>query len=49
MTITAALPADGWYIVPSAANEYGQAYAAADGFDFNVATGDFASDWAFVV
>jgi hypothetical protein len=45
----AALPADGWFIVPSAANEYGDAvYAAGDGFGFDVATGDFASDWVFI-
>jgi hypothetical protein len=44
----ASLPDDGWFIVPSAANEYGQAYAAGDGFVWDVATGEFAADWFFV-
>jgi len=36
----------GWFIVPSADNEYGQAaYAAADGFGFDAAAGDFSTDW----
>jgi hypothetical protein len=40
---------NGWFIVPSAANEYGQAYAAAgDGFAFDVAAGEFAVDFFFV-
>jgi hypothetical protein len=40
---------DGWFIVPSAANEYGQAYAAAnDGFAFDVAAGEFTVDFFFV-
>ena len=40
---------NGWFVVPSAANEYGQAYAAGDGgFEFDVASGSFASDWFWV-
>jgi len=40
---------DGWFIVPSAANEYGQAYAAADdGFAWDVAAGEFTVDFFFV-
>lgn len=40
---------DGWFVVPSAANEYGQAYAAADdGFAWDVAAGEFAVDFFFV-
>jgi hypothetical protein len=40
---------DGWFVVPSAANEYGQAYAAAsDGFAFDVAAGEFTVDFFFV-
>jgi hypothetical protein len=40
---------NGWFIVPSAANEYGQAYAAAnDGFAWDVAAGEFAVDFFFV-
>jgi hypothetical protein len=35
----------GWFVVPSASNEYGPAYAAADGFAFDVAAGEFSSDW----
>jgi hypothetical protein len=36
----------GWFIVPSADNEYGQAaYAAADGFAFDLAAGEFGTDW----
>jgi hypothetical protein len=43
-------PSDnGWFVVPSAANEYGEAYAAADdGFAFDVAAGEFAVDFFFV-
>jgi hypothetical protein len=41
--------ADGWFVVPSAANEYGQTYAALEGgFEFDVATGSFTSDWFWV-
>ena len=40
---------DGWFIVPSAANEYGEAYAAADdGFAWDVAAGEFTVDFFFV-
>jgi len=40
---------DGWFVVPSAANEYGQAHAALEGgFEFDVATGSFTSDWFWV-
>ena len=40
---------DGWFVVPSAANEYGQAYAAAnDGFAWDVAAGEFSVDFFFV-
>lgn len=37
----------GWFIVPSAANEYGEAaYAATAGdFVFDVAAGEFSTDW----
>jgi len=36
----------GWFIVPSSSNEYGPAYAAAtDDFTFDVAAGEFSSDW----
>lgn len=36
----------GWFIVPSSSNEYGPAYAAAaDDFAFDVAAGEFSSDW----
>lgn len=35
----------GWFIVPSASSEYGQAYAAANDFAFDVAAGAFSSDW----
>ncbi len=38
----------GWNIVPSAANEYGVAYLAADGFVWDVAAGEFASDFFLV-
>ena len=50
-TISLASSADsdhGWFIVPSAANEYGQAYAASDGFTWDVAAGEFAVDFFFV-
>ncbi|MEA2873462.1 MAG: hypothetical protein QOH67_3438 [Hyphomicrobiales bacterium] len=40
---------NGWFIVPSAANEYGEAYAAAgDGFAWDVAAGEFTVDFFFV-
>jgi hypothetical protein len=36
----------GWFIVPSADNEYGQAtYAAADDYGWSVAAGEFSADW----
>jgi hypothetical protein len=38
----------GWFIVPSASNEYGEGYAAADEFAFDIAAGEFASDWFWV-
>ena len=39
----------GWFIVPSASNEYGDAVATAgDGFSFDVAAGTFTSDWVFI-
>src|ERR1043165_7897753 len=41
----------GWFIVPSASAEYGDAHfdvAGADGFEFNVAAGEFTSDWFLV-
>jgi len=38
----------GWFIVPSAANEYGESYAAADDFAFDVAAGEFSADWFWV-
>ena len=38
----------GWFIVPSASNEYGAAYAVADEFTFDVAAGEFSSDWFWV-
>lgn len=38
---------NGWFIVPSAANEYGEGFASGDGFAFNVATGEFTADWFF--
>jgi hypothetical protein len=39
----------GWLIVPSASNEYGDAVATAgDGFSFDVAAGEFTSDWVFI-
>jgi len=41
----------GWFIVPSASAEYGDAHfdvAGADGFAFNVAAGEFTSDWFLV-
>jgi len=38
----------GWFIVPSAANEYGEGYAAADDFAFDVAAGEFSADWFWV-
>jgi hypothetical protein len=50
MSLTWADAADhGWFVVPSAANEYGDSYAAAgDGFEWNVAAGEFSADWFFV-
>lgn len=49
LTLASHWAGDGWFIVPSAANEYGQAYAAGDGgFEFDVASGSFASDWFWV-
>ena len=38
----------GWFIVPSAANEYGEGYAAAGDFAFDVAAGEFSADWFWV-
>jgi len=41
----------GWLIVPSASNEYGDAHvdmAAVDGFAFDMAAGEFTSDWFLV-
>lgn len=38
----------GWFIVPSASNEYGSAYAAADDFAFDLAAGEFSADWFWV-
>jgi hypothetical protein len=38
----------GWFIVPSAANEYGESFVAGDGFEWNVAAGEFSGDWFFV-
>jgi hypothetical protein len=35
----------GWFVVPSASNEYGDVHVAADGFVFDVAAGEFAGDW----
>jgi hypothetical protein len=36
----------GWFIVPSASNEYGEAaYAAAGDFAFDMAAGEFSADW----
>jgi len=37
----------GWFVVPSASNEYGPAFAAADDFTFDVAAGSFSADWFF--
>lgn len=37
----------GWFIVPSASNEYGSAYAAAGDFAFDVAAGEFSAEWFF--
>jgi hypothetical protein len=50
LSIDSAAYADhGWFIVPSAANEYGDAVATAgDGFSFDVAAGEFTSDWVFI-
>lgn len=50
LSIDSAAYADhGWFVVPSASNEYGDTvYAAGDGFSFDVATGDFTSDWVFI-
>lgn len=39
---------NGWFVVPSAENEYGPVYAAGDGFGWDVATGEFSADWFFV-
>jgi hypothetical protein len=40
---------NGWFVVPSAANEYGPAYAAAnDGFAWDTAAGEFTVDFFFV-
>ena len=48
-SISASFADHGWFIVPSAANEYGDSYAAsADGFTWNVAAGEFTADWFFV-
>ena len=38
----------GWFIVPSASNEYGDTQVAGDGFVFDVAAGEFTADWFFV-
>lgn len=41
----------GWLIVPSASNEYGDTHvdmAAVDGFAFDMAAGEFTSDWFLV-
>src|ERR1043165_9176718 len=43
--------AHGWVLGPSASAEYGDAHfdvAGADGFEFNVAAGEFTSDWFLV-
>jgi hypothetical protein len=40
---------DGWFVVPSAATEYGQTYVAAnDGFAWDAAAGEFTVDFFFV-
>lgn len=40
---------NGWFIVPSADNEYGPVvYAAGDGFGWDASAGEFSADW-FVV
>lgn len=37
---------NGWFVVPSADNEYGPAvYAAADDYGWSVAAGEFSTDW----
>lgn len=41
----------GWFIVPSASAEYGDAHfdvAGADGFVFHIAAGEFTTDWFLV-
>jgi len=38
----------GWFIVPSAGNEYGDVHVASDGFTFDVAAGEFTADWFLV-
>lgn len=38
----------GWFIVPSASNEYGNVHVAGDGFVFDVAIGEFTGDWFLV-
>jgi len=50
LSIDSAAYADyGWFIVPSASNEYGDAVATAgDGFSFDVAAGAFTGDWVFI-
>ncbi|MEJ0077166.1 MAG: hypothetical protein WDO17_17325 [Alphaproteobacteria bacterium] len=50
LSIDSAAYADhGWFVVPSASNEYGDAISVAgDGFSFDVAAGEFTSDWVFI-
>jgi hypothetical protein len=50
LSIDSAAYADhGWFVVPSASNEYGEAVATAgDGFSFDVAAGTFTGDWVFI-
>jgi hypothetical protein len=50
LSIDSAAYADhGWFVVPSAGNEYGDvAYTAGDGFSFDVAAGEFTGDWVFI-
>jgi hypothetical protein len=38
----------GWFVVPSASNEYGAAYVSADDFAFDLAAGEFSADWFWV-